>query len=106
VTSLGVLKRLGPASGWLSFPIPGYTLSLDMPVGGAPMLAALDELDAIVIRAGGRVNLSKDARLRAAAFRAMYPEHRQWLAVKSAVDPESRFASALSRRLELTPVSV
>jgi decaprenylphospho-beta-D-ribofuranose 2-oxidase len=106
VTSLGVLKRMGPQSGWLSFPIPGYTLSLDIPFGGVPMLAALDELDAIVVQAGGRVNLGKDARLRPAEFRAMYPELRQWLAVKSAVDPGTRFASALSRRLELTPISL
>jgi decaprenylphospho-beta-D-ribofuranose 2-oxidase len=103
VASLGVVKRFGRQSGWLSFPMPGYTLSLDIPVS-ALALEALDELDEVVIHAGGRVNLGKDARLRAAAFRAMYPEYRQWQAAKATLDPGNRFTSALARRLELTSV--
>ncbi len=99
-SSLGVLKRFGPARGWLSFPIPGLTLSLDIPFR-PELLGALDELDGLVIRAGGRVNLGKDARLSPQAFRAMYPEFARWLAVKNAVDPKDRFSSALGVRLEL-----
>lgn len=99
-SSLGVLKRFGPGGGWLSFPIPGFTLSLDIPFQPG-VLAALNELDELVIRSGGRVNLGKDARLNPQAFRAMYAEYPRWLAVKSAVDPYNRFSSALGVRLQL-----
>jgi decaprenylphospho-beta-D-ribofuranose 2-oxidase len=100
---LAVLKRFGPEHGWLSFPMPGYTLTLDMPV--APGLwDFLDRLDRIVLDSGGRVYLAKDARLSAAAFRQMYPNFPRWLQVKSQVDPENRFRSVLSDRLEITPV--
>ena len=99
---LAVLKRLGPAGrGLLSFPMDGYTLALDVPRRSPRTEAILDELDAIVIEHGGRVYLAKDARLGRDAFRAMYPGHREWLAVKTAIDPDYRFGSDLSRRLGL-----
>lgn len=100
---LAVLKRLGPEDGWLSFPTEGYTLALDMPV--KPGLDRfLYQLDELVIQYGGRVYLAKDARLSAEAFRAMYPKFPQWLEVKSKIDPENRFSSALSERLQIEPV--
>jgi FAD/FMN-containing dehydrogenase len=99
---LSVLKRFGEQEGLLSFPMPGYTLTLDMPVSPG-LLDFLDELDRIVLRYGGRVYLAKDARLSAATMRQMYPNLDRWLAVKAAVDPDSAFSSALARRLELCP---
>jgi len=99
---LAVLKRLGPHEGWLSFPIEGYTLALDIPVKPG-IWEFLDQLDALVLKYGGRVYLAKDARLSAQAFRQMYPEYPQWLAVKSRVDPHNRFTSALAQRLEIVP---
>ncbi len=99
-SSLGVLKRFGPGGSWLSFPMPGYTLSLDTPVIPG-VWTVLDELDRLVVSAGGRVNLAKDARLNGATFRAMYPEYPDWLAVKNAVDPDNRFSSGLAQRLSL-----
>lgn len=100
---LAVLKRLGPEAGWLSFPMSGYTLALDI-----PMKPGLDrflyQLDELVIEYGGRVYLAKDARLSAEAFRAMYPNFEQWLEVKSKVDPDNYFSSALSQRLEIKPI--
>lgn len=98
---LAVLKRFGPETGLISFPRAGYTLALDFPMRGEPMLAFLSELDEIVLRLGGRVYLAKDARLTAASFRRMYPRFPEWLAVKRQVDPGNRFASDLSRRLNL-----
>lgn len=99
---LAVLKRLGPQEGWLSFPMPGYTLALDMPLKPG-LWEFLNQLDQLVIQYGGRVYLAKDARLSPEAFRAMYPSFPEWLEVKSKVDPDNQFSSALSRRLQIEP---
>lgn len=98
---LAVLKRMGPADGgFLSFPMYGYTLALDIP--WQPDLDSfLSELDQIVLEYGGRVYLAKDAVLKAKAFREMYPSYDQWLKVKRRVDPNGRFCSSQARRLEL-----
>ena len=61
----------------------------------------LELLDEIVLAAGGRVYLAKDARLSAESFRLMYPEFPAWLEVKRQVDPDWKFSSALSRRLAM-----
>jgi FAD/FMN-containing dehydrogenase len=99
---LAVLKRFGPEGrGLLSFPMAGYTLSLDLPLGDSMLFAFLDQLDEMVLRHGGRVYLAKDARLKAETFRAMYPRLREWQQVKRRVDPRNRFTSDLARRLEL-----
>ena len=99
---LSVLKRFGPAGrGLLSFPIEGYTLTLDLPVSDPGLFPFLDTLDAIVLKHGGRVYLAKDARLKPEIFRQMYPRIAEWLAIKRRVDPENRFSSDLARRLEL-----
>ena len=101
---LAVLKRFGAASpGPLAFPGKGLTLALDLPMSGDDVLHLLDELDELVIGLGGRVYLAKDARLSAVRMRRMYPRLDEWLAVKRAVDSEGRFASDLSRRLQLGP---
>ncbi len=98
---LAVLKRFGPeGSGLLSFPMPGFTLALDIPVD-AGLFSLLDDLDAEVLRHGGRVYLAKDARLSASAFRTMYPRYEAFAAVKAAVDPTNSFCSDLSLRLNI-----
>ena len=100
---LSVLKRFGPAGqGLLSFPIEGYTLTLDLPVSDAGLFPFLDRLDEIVVKYGGRVYLAKDARMRPETFRAMYPRLNEWLEVKRAIDPKNCFDSDLARRLQIT----
>jgi decaprenylphospho-beta-D-ribofuranose 2-oxidase len=98
-----VLKRFGPQNpGLLSFPREGFTLALDMPVGPSALPQVLDDLDAMVGAAQGRVYLAKDARLDAATAAAMYPRLDQFRAVKRRVDPDGLLTSDLARRLELS----
>jgi FAD/FMN-containing dehydrogenase len=99
--SLSVLKRCGEDEVMLPFCKRGYTLALDVPYRGEPTLAALDRLDELVIRFGGRVYLTKDARLKPAAFRAMYPEAGAWMETVRKYNPEARSNSRLAERLEL-----
>jgi FAD/FMN-containing dehydrogenase len=99
---LAVLKRFGTQGrGMLSFPTAGYTLALDLPIRDAGLFTLLNQLDQIVLQHGGRVYLAKDARLSPDTFRSMYPRYAEWLKVKSAIDPDNRFSSSLSRRLNI-----
>lgn len=100
---LNVLKKMGPrthAEAILSFPQEGFTLAIDFPVTRhLPALA--QTLDRMVLDAGGRVYLGKDALLDVATFRMMYPQYGDWLRVKSSYDPKNRFTSSLAKRLGL-----
>lgn len=108
---LDLLTRLGAASflcvikdcgeegeGLLSFPMPGISIALDVPVRrDTPAVVA--RLNECVIEEGGRVYLAKDAFTTAEHFRAMEPRLDAWLAVKRRYDPEGRLKSAQSERL-------
>lgn len=97
---LAVLKTLGPGSqGLLSFPIKGYTLALDLPNTGRDLIEDLQQIDEIVLRAGGRIYLAKDACVRREVFEQMYPKLHRFRAIKAQFDPEQRFASSQARRL-------
>ncbi|MBA2549996.1 MAG: FAD-binding oxidoreductase [Nocardioidaceae bacterium] len=106
VSCLNVLKRFGPGNaGLLSFPTPGWTLAVDLPVrpGLDRLFAALD---ALVLEAGGRLYLAKDSRASAGTVARMYPRLEEFRAARARVDPAGVFVSDLARRLSLTDAPI
>jgi FAD/FMN-containing dehydrogenase len=97
---LAVLKKLGESSGALSFPMAGYTLALDFPIG-RELFSFLDKLDELVVRAGGRLYLAKDARQSRATFEAGYPDLAAFRDVRRSIDPTAKIKSRLAARLGL-----
>ena len=97
---LAVIKDCGPASdAYLSFPMEGTTLALDLPNRGAVTEALIHDLNATVVEHGGRVYLAKDAVTRAEDFARMMPRLPEWRAVRDRWDPQRRFRSAQSVRV-------
>lgn len=97
---LAVLKKLGPSHGVLSFPMEGYTLALDFPVKPG-LMEFLDALDEVVVKAGGRLYLAKDARQSRAVFEAGYRDAAAFRALRRDLDPQGRVRSRLAQRLDL-----
>jgi decaprenylphospho-beta-D-ribofuranose 2-oxidase len=99
---LTVLKRFGAGNAApLSFPAPGWTLAIDVPVADG-LRDLLHQLDEVVLAAGGRHYLAKDAHTTADAIARGYPRLAEWKAVRHSVDPAGVWQSDLSRRLGLT----
>jgi len=97
---LAVLKKLGAGSGLLSFPFPGYTLALDFPL--SPDLPEfLERLDRLVVAAGGRLYLAKDACQSRATFEAGYPKLSRFRDIRRTVDRGGRIQSRLAKRLSI-----
>jgi FAD/FMN-containing dehydrogenase len=94
-----VVKDFGAEGrGRLSFPCPGITFSIDMPIDGTTQ-GVVDALNDIVAAEGGRVYLTKDAFTRAEHYRAMDPRIDAFNALRRRWDPEGVIRSALSVRL-------
>lgn len=98
---LAVLKVFGKANNnHLSFPIEGYTLSLDFKVNQDVFLLLM-ELDKLVLKHGGRLYLPKDARMSATTFKEGYPRFDEFEEIRAKYGAIGKFASAQSKRLGL-----
>lgn len=97
---LAVLKAFGPGSVPLTFQMEGYTLALDIPMN-RNLLKFLDLLDEMVRDFGGRIYLSKDARMKPEIFFATYPQGNEFAQYISTIDPNGVIQSSLSNRLKL-----
>jgi FAD/FMN-containing dehydrogenase len=95
-----VLKRLGRGEGMLSFPMAGYTLAIDLHAHDG-VLALMDEVDRVVVKAQGRLYLAKDARQSRETFEAGYPRLAEFKALRREIGAAGRIESRLSRRLGL-----
>lgn len=97
---LAVLKAFGPGSVPLTFQMEGYTLALDIPMN-RNLLRFLDELDLMVKEYGGRIYLSKDARMKPEIFFSTYPQSHDFSQFVSSIDPRGVIQSGLSKRLKI-----
>ncbi len=99
---LVVLKKLGPANqAPLSFPMEGWTLAVDFPAKHQEIHDYLDALDQEIVNVGGRIYLAKDARLNPDLIPKMYPRIDEWKSIRQNIDPNNRWQSDFSRRLDL-----
>lgn len=98
---LNVFKRMGSSNpAPLSWPHPGYMLSLDFALTSGLDRFCVD-LDERVRAAGGRLYLAKESRTTPEMIATMYPRLDEWRRIRDRVDPERVFASDLARRLRL-----
>lgn len=95
---LAVLKVFGNQDSLISFPMEGYTLALDFPVRDG-LFEFLDELDALVLQYGGRLYLSKDARMKQEVFWKSYPNAERFANIVQSYNVNKRFSSLQSDRL-------
>lgn len=98
---LAVLKAFGKENAnFLSFPIEGYTLALDFKMEDG-LLDLLEELDAMVLDHGGRLYLTKDARMSEKTFKRSYPRWEAFQDIREKYGARGKFASHQSQRLGL-----
>lgn len=98
---LAVLKAFGAENAnLLSFPQEGYTVALDFK-RTPDLFSLLDELDAMLLEFGGRLYLTKDARMSQQTFQRSYPRWEEFQQVRAQYGAIGRFVSLQSRRLGL-----
>lgn len=97
---VSVVKDCGAeGKGMMSFPKPGISIALDIPMNRGKTQAIVDALNEIVIAAGGRIYLTKDSLTRPDHFRLMEPRLDAWNEVRRKWDPDGKIRSAQSARL-------
>jgi len=96
---LAVLKLYGKANdNWLSFPIEGYSLALDFKIEKG-LFELLDQLDEVVVKYGGRIYLTKDARVSKKTFEKGYPHIESFRQFRKESNMDSKFQSLQSKRV-------
>ena len=95
---LAVLKLFGEQNTLMGFPMKGYTLALDFPITKA-LFPFLDELDKIVLKYGGRLYLTKDARMSKTMFLESYPNAKTFFSLLEHYVPGKKVQSLQSKRL-------
>lgn len=96
---LCVLKDCGAqGEGLLSFPRPGVSVALDLPVRRGTR-ALVERLADAVLAEGGRIYLAKDAFVRADQFARLEPRLAEFNLLRDRWDPRRRLRSAQSVRL-------
>lgn len=99
---LSVLKLFGKQDSLISFPMEGYTLALDFPLKRG-LFTFLDELDELVLELGGRIYLTKDARMKASTFNQGYPNSQEFFSILKKINPDLTIQSDLAKRLSILP---
>ena len=98
---LAILKVFGKANkNLLSFPIEGYTLALDFKVEPS-IFNLLNDLDELVLKYGGRIYLTKDARMSESTFKNSYLRWSEFEAIRKQYFAIGNLASHQSQRLGL-----
>ena len=96
---LAVLKLYGDENeNYLSFPIKGYSLALDFP-NNQETLNMLEDLDSLVLQNGGRVYLTKDARIKEKNFKNMYPKVEKFIQIRKKYSFDKKIQSSQSVRI-------
>ena len=96
---LCVIKDCGAEGrGLLSFPKPGISIALDLPLRDWTQ-RAVNELNAFVIAEGGRIYLTKDTLTLPEDFAKMEPRLAAFDEARRRFDPERRLRSHQSERL-------
>jgi len=98
-TFLCVLKDCGEeGEGVLSFPRPGVSVALDLPMSRR-VAATVKALADATLAEGGRIYLAKDLLVLGEQFRAMEPRLPEFQRIRRIWDPDRRIRSAQSERL-------
>lgn len=99
---LSVLKSFGEDSnGLIGFPMKGWTLAIDFPRNSRNLSNILKNLDQEVLKAGGRIYLTKDSRMNHLHLERMYKHIGDWKDLKKQMDPHNLWQSDQGRRLKL-----
>lgn len=100
---LAVMKRHRPDKFLVSHAVDGYSLALDFKVTTKNRERLLDlcyRMNEVVLAAGGRFYLAKDSTLRPQDAKAYLGESfEKIIALKTELDPDGLFSSALSQRI-------
>ena len=75
--------------------------AIDVPNTGQKLFNVLDDLDEELAKCGGKIYLAKDVRQSSVTFKRTYKLLEKWKELKLKMDPEIKFVSDISNRLEM-----